>query len=74
VRVHTTMPHTHILLDWLSGAEPYDARVGPLPVSGRIPGRLVCAVERDSSVVSVRGNDIDRDMFPPGRDYRTPVQ
>jgi glycosyltransferase involved in cell wall biosynthesis len=62
----TTMPHTLNLLDWLASIAPYDlvwghyvSLAGFLAVwYGRLHG--VC------SVVSIRGNDLDRDVFPPG--------
>jgi glycosyltransferase involved in cell wall biosynthesis len=60
------MPHTLNLLDWLASIAPYDlvwghyvSLAGFLAVwYGRLHG--VC------SVVSIRGNDLDRDVFPPG--------
>jgi glycosyltransferase involved in cell wall biosynthesis len=62
----TTMPHTLNLLDWLAGTHRYDAVWGHyLSMAGFLAvwfGRL----RNISSVVSIRGNDLDRDVFPPG--------
>ena len=62
----TTMPHTQILLDWLSGAEPYDAVWGHYLFPGGFLAAWFARLNGIPSAVSVRGNDIDRDMFPPG--------
>jgi glycosyltransferase involved in cell wall biosynthesis len=62
----TTMPHTEILFDWLAGLGRYDAIWGHYLFPG---GFLAAWFGRRSgipSVVSIRGNDMDRDMFPPG--------
>jgi glycosyltransferase involved in cell wall biosynthesis len=62
----TTMPHTLNLLDWLASTAPYDLVWGHyLPLAGFLAvwfGRL----RGVPSVVSIRGNDLDRDVFPPG--------
>jgi glycosyltransferase involved in cell wall biosynthesis len=61
-----TMPHTMNLLDWLSTRNCYSAVWGHyVPVAGFAAvwfGRLRAV----PSIVSVRGNDLDRDVFPPG--------
>lgn len=64
----TTMPHTLNLLDWLASMapEPYNLVWGHyLSLAGFLAvwfGRL----NGLHSVVSIRGNDLDRDVFPPG--------
>jgi glycosyltransferase involved in cell wall biosynthesis len=62
----TTMPHTLNLLDWLASIAPYDLVWGHyVSLAGFLAvwyGRL----HGVSSVVSIRGNDLDRDVFPPG--------
>ncbi|SPF45846.1 Glycosyl transferase, group 1 [Candidatus Sulfopaludibacter sp. SbA4] len=62
----TTMPHTLNLLDWLASMAPYDLVWGHyLSLAGFLAvwfGRL----NGLRSVVSIRGNDLDRDVFPPG--------
>lgn len=61
-----TMPHTEILLDWLAGTEAYDAVWGHYLFPGGFLAVWFARLNGLPSVVSVRGNDIDRDMFPPG--------
>jgi glycosyltransferase involved in cell wall biosynthesis len=62
----TTLPHTLNLLDWLTSTAPYDLVWGHyLSLAGFLAawyGRL----RNVRSVVSIRGNDLDRDVFPPG--------
>ena len=62
----TTMPHTLNLLDWLAGTYQYDAVWGHyLSLAGFLAvwfGRL----KGIPAIVSIRGNDLDRDVFPPG--------
>lgn len=62
----TTMPHTLNLLDWLMSMAPYQLVWGHyLSLAGFLAvwfGRL----NGVPSVVSIRGNDLDRDVFPPG--------
>ena len=62
----TTMPHTLNLLDWLLSMAPYQLVWGHyLSLAGFLAvwfGRL----NGVPSVVSIRGNDLDRDVFPPG--------
>lgn len=62
----TTMPHTEILLDWLAGLKRYDAVWGHYLFPGGFLAAWFSLRRGVPSVVSVRGNDIDRDMFPPG--------
>lgn len=62
----TTMPHTLNLLDWLASMAPYHLVWGHyLSLAGFLAvwfGRL----NGLRSVVGIRGNDLDRDVFPPG--------
>jgi len=62
----TTMPHTLNLLDWLLSMAPYQLVWGHyLSLAGFLAvwfGQL----NGVPSVVSIRGNDLDRDVFPPG--------
>jgi glycosyltransferase involved in cell wall biosynthesis len=61
-----TMPHTSNLFDWLLSRHSYEAIWGHyLAPSGFLAawfGRL----KGIPSTVSVRGNDLDRDIYPPG--------
>src|ERR1039457_6622488 len=63
---NTTMPHTLNLLDWLLSMAPYQLVWGHyLTLAGFLAvwfGRL----NGVRSVVSIRGNDLDRDVFPTG--------
>jgi glycosyltransferase involved in cell wall biosynthesis len=61
-----TMPHTQILLEWLAGAESYDAVWGHYLFPGGFLAAWFGRLHGIPSLVSVRGNDIDREMFPPG--------
>ena len=61
-----TMPHTQILLDWLAGAESYDAVWGHYLFPGGFLAAWFGRLHGIPGLVSVRGNDIDREMFPPG--------
>jgi glycosyltransferase involved in cell wall biosynthesis len=62
----TTMPHTMNLVDRLCSLQSYDAVWGhylsPAGFLAAWTGRL----KGIRSAVSIRGNDLDRDMFPPG--------
>jgi glycosyltransferase involved in cell wall biosynthesis len=62
----STLPHTLNLLDWLISQAPYDLVWGHyLSLAGFVAtwfGRLYSV----PSIVSIRGNDLDRDIFPPG--------
>lgn len=61
----TTMPHTLNLLDWLAGMHPYDCIWGHyLPLAGFL-AVWFARLNGLRSVVSIRGNDLDRDVFPP---------
>jgi glycosyltransferase involved in cell wall biosynthesis len=61
-----TMPHTLNLFDWLNTKHAYYAiwghYISPAGFLATWFGRL----KNIPSTVSVRGNDLDRDMYPPG--------
>jgi glycosyltransferase involved in cell wall biosynthesis len=61
-----TMPHTQILLEWLASRERYDAVWGHYLFPGGFLAVWFARLTGMPSVVSVRGNDLDREMFPPG--------
>jgi len=62
----TTMPHTLNLLDWLLSLGAYDLVWGHyLPLAGFL-AVWFARMNGLRSVVSIRGNDLDRDVFPPG--------
>ena len=62
----STFPHTLNLCDWLYSVAPYDAIWGHyLAPAGFFAGWLG-RFRNTPSTVSIRGNDLDRDMFPPG--------
>jgi glycosyltransferase involved in cell wall biosynthesis len=62
----TTMPHTLNLLDWLLSMGSYDLVWGHyLPLAGFL-AVWFARLNGLRSVVSIRGNDLDRDVFPPG--------
>ncbi len=61
-----TMPHTLNLLDWLHGQQPYDAVWGHYLFPAGFVAAWFARLNNLHSIVSARGNDIDRGMFPPG--------
>lgn len=61
-----TMLHTQNLVDWLMRERSYDAIWGHYLAPA---GFLSCWIGKRRGIpatVSIRGNDLDRDMFPPG--------
>lgn len=62
----TTMPHTLNLVDWLSGTRAYDAVWGHYLSPAGFLAAWIGRLKNIPSAVSIRGNDLDRDMFPPG--------
>ena len=66
----TTFPHTLNLCDWLYSAAPYDAPYDRIWGHYLAPAGFFAAwlgrLKGTPSIVSIRGNDLDRDMFPPG--------
>jgi glycosyltransferase involved in cell wall biosynthesis len=61
-----TMPHTLNVLDWLHQTRAYDAVWGHYLFPSGFLATWFAALKGLPSTVSVRGNDIDREMFPPG--------
>lgn len=61
-----TLPHTLNLLDWLHQRHPYDAIWGHYLFPSGFLGTWFAQMQSIPSVVSVRGNDFDRALFPPG--------
>ena len=62
-----TMPHTLNVLDWLYETRGYDAVWGHYLFPSGFLAAWFAALKDIPSTVSARGNDIDREMFPPGR-------
>ncbi|OUL22806.1 glycosyl transferase family 1 [Nostoc sp. RF31YmG] len=61
-----TMPYTLNVLDWLHSSHTYDAVWGHYLFPSGFLATWFAAVKGLASTVSARGNDIDREMFPPG--------
>ncbi len=61
-----TMPHTLNLLDWLQQHRQYDAVWGHYLFPGGFLATWFAELNGLPSIISARGNDIDRDIFPPG--------
>ncbi|MDZ8054902.1 MAG: glycosyltransferase [Aulosira sp. ZfuVER01] len=61
-----TMPHTLNVLDWLHSSHAYDAVWGHYLFPSGFLATWFAALVGLASTVSARGNDIDREMFPPG--------
>jgi len=62
----STLPHTLNLVDWLMSIRSAAAIWGHyLTPAGFLAG-WIGRMKRLPSAVSVRGNDLDREMFPPG--------
>jgi glycosyltransferase involved in cell wall biosynthesis len=62
----TTMPHTLNLFDWLSTKHTYHAIWGHYLLPAGFLATWFGRLKNIPSTVSVRGNDLDRDMYPPG--------
>lgn len=62
----TTMPHTLNLLDWLVSIEPCDAVWGHYLSLAGFMAVWFARLRGMRSIVSIRGNDLDREVFPPG--------
>jgi glycosyltransferase involved in cell wall biosynthesis len=62
----TTLPHTMNLVDWLVSRHNYDAIWGHYLAPSGFLAAWVGRLRAIPSTVSIRGNDLDRDMFPPG--------
>ena len=61
-----TMPHTLNLYDWLAHQHPYDAIWGHYIAPAGFLAAWLGRLKNVPSTISVRGNDLDRDMYPPG--------
>ncbi|HEY9799189.1 MAG TPA: glycosyltransferase family 4 protein [Leptolyngbyaceae cyanobacterium] len=61
-----TMPHTLNFLEWLHQTRAYDAVWGHYLFPSGFLATWFAALQGLASTVSARGNDIDREMFPPG--------
>lgn len=61
-----TMPHTLNLLNWLQQKRQYDAVWGHYLFPGGFLATWFAELKGLPSIVSARGNDIDRELFPPG--------
>ena len=61
-----TMPHTLNLFDWLLSKHPYDAIWGHYLAPAGFLAVWFGRLKNIPSTVSVRGNDLDRDIYPPG--------
>ena len=61
-----TLPHTLNLLDWLHKQQQYDCVWGHYLFPAGFVATWFAQLNHLTSIVSARGNDIDRGMFPPG--------
>jgi L-malate glycosyltransferase len=61
-----TMPHTLNVLDWLHSSRSYDAVWGHYLFPSGFLATWFAVLQGIPSTVSARGNDIDKEMFPPG--------
>lgn len=61
-----TMPHTSNLFDWLLSLHSYDAIWGHYLAPSGFLAAWFGHLKNIPSTVSVRGNDLDRDIYPPG--------
>ncbi len=62
----TTMPHTLNLFDWLNTKHSYQAIWGHYLAPAGFLATWLGRLKNIPTTVSVRGNDLDRDMYPPG--------
>lgn len=61
-----TLPHTLNVLDWLHESQPFEAVWGHYLFPAAFVAVWFAQLKGLPSLVSARGNDIDRAMFPPG--------
>jgi glycosyltransferase involved in cell wall biosynthesis len=61
-----TLPHTMNLIDWLTADRPCHAIWGHYLAPAGFLAAWIGRMKSIPSLVSIRGNDLDRDMFPPG--------
>jgi len=62
----STMPHTSNLCDWLWSQNKYSAVWGHYLAGAGFFATWTGKRKNTPSIVSIRGNDLDRDIFPPG--------
>ena len=62
----TTMPHTLNLLDWLHSTNHYGAVWGHYATLAGFLAVWFGRLNDVPALVSIRGNDLDREVFPPG--------
>jgi glycosyltransferase involved in cell wall biosynthesis len=62
----STLPHTFNLLDWMVSLNRYDAIWGHYLNPAGFAAAFFGKQNGIPSIVSIRGNDLDREMFPPG--------
>jgi glycosyltransferase involved in cell wall biosynthesis len=62
----STLPHTFNLLDWMLSLNRYDAIWGHYLNPAGFAAAFFGKQNGIPSIVSIRGNDLDREMFPPG--------
>lgn len=61
-----TMSFTLTVLDWLQQQKPYDAVWGHYLFPAGFLATWFAGLNNIPSVISARGNDVDRGVFPPG--------
>ncbi|MBW4522931.1 MAG: glycosyltransferase [Scytolyngbya sp. HA4215-MV1] len=61
-----TLPHTLNLMDWLHQIHPYSGVWGHYLFPSGFLATWFAEMQVIPSLVSVRGNDLDRALFPPG--------
>ncbi|BAY17629.1 group 1 glycosyl transferase [Anabaenopsis circularis NIES-21] len=61
-----TMPHTLNVLEWLHSSHQYDGVWGHYLFPSGFLATWFAGLQGIASTVSARGNDIDKEMFPPG--------
>ena len=62
----STMLHTLNLVEWLIGNRPYDAIWGHYLAPAGFLAAWFGKLKKIPSAISIRGNDLDREMYPPG--------
>jgi glycosyltransferase involved in cell wall biosynthesis len=62
----STMLHTLNLFEWLNTKRPYDAIWGHYLAPAGFLAAWFGKLKSIPSTVSIRGNDLDREMYPPG--------
>jgi glycosyltransferase involved in cell wall biosynthesis len=61
-----TMPATVNVVEWLMSQRPYDFIWGHYLFPAGFLATWIGQLHNVKTIVSVRGNDLDREMFPPG--------